>query len=82
MPLMHKHAFDLQQLDLLNNFRFILNKTSFLVLLQVVKQHIKRSLLEKELLYFGLFEMFGKTFVDPVSVHPVLLIFMINYNLL
>uniref|UniRef100_A0A8C2FW81 Prolyl 3-hydroxylase 1 n=1 Tax=Cyprinus carpio TaxID=7962 RepID=A0A8C2FW81_CYPCA len=31
---------------------------------EVVKQHIKRSLLEKELLYFG-YEMFGKTFVDP-----------------
>uniref|UniRef100_A0A8C1LAX0 Prolyl 3-hydroxylase 1 n=1 Tax=Cyprinus carpio TaxID=7962 RepID=A0A8C1LAX0_CYPCA len=31
---------------------------------EVVKQQIKRSLLEKELLYFG-YEMFGKTFVDP-----------------
>uniref|UniRef100_A0A8C2ES88 Prolyl 3-hydroxylase 1 n=1 Tax=Cyprinus carpio TaxID=7962 RepID=A0A8C2ES88_CYPCA len=29
-----------------------------------VPSHIKRSLLEKELLYFG-YEMFGKTFVDP-----------------
>lgn len=44
------------------------NMIVFLFLMQVVKQHIKRSLLEKELLYFG-YEMFGKTFVDPVSVN-------------
>ncbi|XP_077060150.1 prolyl 3-hydroxylase 1 isoform X1 [Siphateles boraxobius] len=36
---------------------------------EVVKQHIKRSLLEKELLYFG-YEMFGKTFVDPDTWTP------------
>ncbi|ROI16334.1 Prolyl 3-hydroxylase 1 [Anabarilius grahami] len=36
---------------------------------EVVKQHIKKSLLEKELLYFG-FEMFGKTFVDPDTWTP------------
>lgn len=33
---------------------------------QVIKQYIKKSLLEKELLYFG-YEIFGVTFVDPVS---------------
>lgn len=31
---------------------------------QVVKDYIKKSLLEKELLYFG-YEIFGVTFVDP-----------------
>ncbi|TRY93097.1 hypothetical protein DNTS_008622 [Danionella cerebrum] len=36
---------------------------------EVVRQHIKRSLLEKELLYFG-YEMFGKTFVDPDTWTP------------
>ncbi|XP_059385812.1 prolyl 3-hydroxylase 1-like [Carassius carassius] len=36
---------------------------------EVVKQHITRSLLEKELLYFG-YEMFGKTFVDPDTWTP------------
>ncbi|RXN23096.1 prolyl 3-hydroxylase 1 [Labeo rohita] len=36
---------------------------------EVVKQHIKRSLLEKELLYFG-YEMFGKNFVDPDTWTP------------
>ncbi|KAL1264986.1 hypothetical protein QQF64_003013 [Cirrhinus molitorella] len=36
---------------------------------EVVNQHIKRSLLEKELLYFG-YEMFGKTFVDPDTWTP------------
>lgn len=36
---------------------------------EVVKQHIKRSLLEKELLYYG-YEMFGKAFVDPDTWTP------------
>nr|XP_055039847.1 prolyl 3-hydroxylase 1 [Misgurnus anguillicaudatus] len=36
---------------------------------EVVKQHIKRSLLEKELLYFG-HEIFGKTFADPDTWTP------------
>ncbi|XP_076125189.1 prolyl 3-hydroxylase 1 [Alosa pseudoharengus] len=31
---------------------------------EVIKQYIKKSLLEKELLYFG-YEIFGVTFVDP-----------------
>lgn len=34
--------------------------------LQVVKQYMQQSILEKELLYFG-YEAFGITFVDPVS---------------
>uniref|UniRef100_A0A673A7A2 procollagen-proline 3-dioxygenase n=1 Tax=Sphaeramia orbicularis TaxID=375764 RepID=A0A673A7A2_9TELE len=33
---------------------------------QVVKDYIRQSILEKELLYFG-YEAFGITFVDPVS---------------
>lgn len=46
--------------------------------LQVVKQYIQQSILEKELLYFG-YEAFGITFVDPVSkeilcYHHILLI--------
>ncbi|XP_030634144.1 prolyl 3-hydroxylase 1 [Chanos chanos] len=36
---------------------------------EVVRQHIKKSLLEKELLYFG-YEIFGITFVDPDSWTP------------
>nr|XP_019942506.1 PREDICTED: prolyl 3-hydroxylase 1 isoform X1 [Paralichthys olivaceus]XP_019942507.1 PREDICTED: prolyl 3-hydroxylase 1 isoform X1 [Paralichthys olivaceus]XP_019942508.1 PREDICTED: prolyl 3-hydroxylase 1 isoform X1 [Paralichthys olivaceus] len=36
---------------------------------QVVKQYIQKSLLEKELLYFG-YEAFGITFVDPDSWTP------------
>lgn len=31
-----------------------------------MKQYIQKSILEKELLYFG-YEAFGITFVDPVS---------------
>lgn len=34
---------------------------------QEVKGYIQRSILEKELLYFG-YESFGITFVDPVSI--------------
>ncbi|KAG7477705.1 hypothetical protein MATL_G00072570 [Megalops atlanticus] len=36
---------------------------------EVVQQHIKQSLLEKELLYFG-YEVFGITFVDPDQWTP------------
>ncbi|XP_051528542.1 prolyl 3-hydroxylase 1 [Myxocyprinus asiaticus] len=36
---------------------------------EAVTLHIKRSLLEKELLYFG-YEIFGKTFVDPDTWTP------------
>ncbi|XP_062846549.1 prolyl 3-hydroxylase 1-like, partial [Trichomycterus rosablanca] len=36
---------------------------------EVVQQYIKKSLLEKELLYFG-FETFGVTFVDPDTWTP------------
>ncbi|XP_066527551.1 prolyl 3-hydroxylase 1 [Hoplias malabaricus] len=36
---------------------------------EVVQRHIKKSLLEKELLYFG-YEVFGITFVDPDTWTP------------
>ncbi|KAA0707476.1 Prolyl 3-hydroxylase 1 [Triplophysa tibetana] len=36
---------------------------------EIVKQYINRSVLEKELLYFG-YEIFGKTFVDPDTWTP------------
>ncbi|KAL7837766.1 hypothetical protein SRHO_G00274770 [Serrasalmus rhombeus] len=36
---------------------------------EVVQQYIKKSLLEKELLYFG-YEIFGVTFVDPDTWTP------------
>ncbi|XP_049589040.1 prolyl 3-hydroxylase 1 [Syngnathus scovelli] len=36
---------------------------------QIVKQFIQRSLLEKELMYFG-YEAFGRTFIDPDTWTP------------
>ncbi|TSU49978.1 Prolyl 3-hydroxylase 1 [Bagarius yarrelli] len=45
------------------------DKAAAITAREVVEQYIKKSLLEKELLYFG-YEIFGITFVDPDSWTP------------
>ncbi|XP_077384585.1 prolyl 3-hydroxylase 1-like isoform X1 [Festucalex cinctus] len=46
-----------------------LDKSEFIPARQTVKRFIQRSLLEKELMYFG-YEAFGITFVDPDTWTP------------
>ncbi|KAM9798704.1 prolyl 3-hydroxylase 1 isoform X2 [Syngnathus typhle] len=47
----------------------VLGSDKLIAARQIVKQFVQRSLLEKELMYFG-YEAFGRTFIDPDTWTP------------
>lgn len=65
-PLEHFNWTWIHLIEIPSNCGFQQMHSRLIFFLQVVKQYIQQSLLEKELLYFG-YEAFGITFVDPVS---------------